>query len=759
MAREGYLKGILSSIDRFSKTVRNSTAAVLVLTAAGSVSAQTTVTWETLGNFSDGAKPYRVERFTVVPDRELKSILFNNISMGKAIPANPLDTLIEIIPRYYELRSPRLSKVGEKLEIDLKIDGILTSVSRIPSGMHALDRNGKVVQVKAEMLPMTVHPGQWSLGTRSVMPKGSDIYARNEKLADGKKPGVYDIVPSFKSVKPGDATTKVTKERKKKIRHANPEYCRITVKNGEVLYEYASEPGYRQASRAFREKVLAPAGYTVPEAVIEDWPDFNTRGVMIDVSRNFLPMENLRKYVSELALSRFNTLQLHFIDDEGWRIEIPSLPELTEFGSRRGYSPGDRDFLNQVYSGNGDPSDRMTTANGYYTRSEFIDFLKFCDGLGVTVIPEIEAPGHARAAAYAMEYRARKTGDDSYLLREPSDTSRYDSASEFHDNVMNPALPGTYKFMKAVINDILKMYKEAGVKIDNVHIGGDEVPEGAWSGSAAMARFMRENNLKTQGEVHALFVERLSDFLSSKGLKMSGWQEVAIDHSDSFNAKVAPRTGYVNAWSTLGERSRKSLAKALKDGFPIMLSNVSSYYLDMSSSGHPMERGLRWGGYVDELKTFTSYPDSLLEVAPDAKGKIVGVMGHLWAETLIDPDYYELQLFPKALGVAERGWNSKPTYTEADYLAAVSGADRRRWEKAGLRYHILQPGVRVDEKGMVSMNSPYGNDFTIRYTTDGSEPTASSAEYKSPFPKKDARQIRARIFGPNGESSVTTIEF
>ena len=207
---------------------------------------------------------------------------------------------------------------------------------------------------------------------------------------------------------------------------------------------------------------------------------------MIDIARNFYNPEQMQKIVGLMADYRLNTLHFHITDDEAWRLEIPGLPELTEVGSRRGYTLDSKDFLPGVFNGDGNPDSKAGTANGYFSRDEFISFLKYCDSIGISVIPEVESPGHARAAIMAMNAYERRTGDATYRLTEPGDTSVYTSAQDYHDNLMNPAMPGTYAFIAKIVDEIEAMYHEAGVTLPGIHLGGDEVPEGAWDGPEDM---------------------------------------------------------------------------------------------------------------------------------------------------------------------------------------------------------------------------------------------------------------------------------
>lgn len=738
-------------------------AAALIASSVSALNAETTVVWETLGNFARNGKAYHIQRFTITPDQPLSRIAYNHNGNFKNRVLNATDTFLTIIPTYYAIASPRLAE-GKPVIIDVETSSQLYIKADTPSGMHAVDMNGNPVKVKYIRKPLTDRKEQWSLGspqkegkTIDYMPAADRLYAENAELLKGKTPSAYDIIPSFKSVKQESQTVKVLKETEKKIKHSNPEFVRIIVgRDGTVTYEYASKQGLIAARNAFREKVIQPNGGVLPVAVIEDYPDFNYRGLMIDVSRNWHSLDRVKKMVKEAALHRINKFQFHFIDDDGWRLEIPGLPELTELGSRRGYSLDDKEFLAQTFNGNGDPNDTTTTANGYITRREFIEFLKWCKSIGVDVIPEIESPGHARAAVYAMEKRYRDSGDSSYRLREDGDTSVYETAQCYTDNLMNPALPSTYRFMYKVIDEVVKMYKEAGVPLEAIHIGGDEVPHNGWLGSPSVQKLMKEKGFDKESQVHAYFVENISNYLHKKGLKMNGWQEIAINNSDQFNRTVAPRVGGVNAWSTLQPRQKKALAEALRNGFPIILSNVERYYLDLVYNYHPEETGLTWGGAVDELRSLGGYPDELLEVAPDAKGKVVGIQGQLWGETLHDTDKAEYMLFPKLLGLAERGWNKGRTYSDSDFVTLINAKERPRWEAAGMTYRLRQPGIVV-ENGKVMMNAS-SPDLEIRYTLDGTDPTPTSPRYVSPFTIAGTPEIRARVFTPDGRhSSLPTI--
>lgn len=736
---------------------------------ANTLSAKTSVTWENLGNSQDDAGAYYVQRFTVKNAAEVERLCFNQFARQmRAI--SPGDTIVEIVPGYYYVESPRFGTDADSVVIDIRTKGTLMSWNYAPDGVHIV-KDGDVTEgVDYTRKSIIDRPEQWSLpGVKDHMPYGNEIYSFNESLATAETVGVYDIIPSFKSVTfsggnsifQSDADSQLNISYNK-INHDNTEFYRITVKNNAIKVEYASDRAKMYADNAIYGWFnLGNGEITLPNAVIEDYPDLQYRAIMIDVARNFRTISDMADLVKLLAYYKINTLHFHIVDDEAWRIEIPGLPELTSVGSRRGYTLTEDDYLAQIFTGDGNPDNRNNSSNGYYTRDEFIAFLKACHEMGVNVIPEIESPGHARSAIKSMEARYRNTGDDTYRLIEDGDTSRYTSAQSFHDNVMNPALPGPYRFMEKVISEIALMYQEAGATLVGIHIGGDEVPKGAWNGSPSAQAMITAENLGGEKGLHAKFVRQIAKILSERNIPMYGWQEIAVGHTNEYNEATAPLVGGVNCWSTLAAHGHGGVTReAVEAGYPVILSNVNHFYLDMTYNYHPDEKGLNWGGTVDEFNSLTGYADELCPVTPTTKGRVIGISGQVFAETMRDHENnWQLQtyLFPKMFGLAERAWNISPTYTPAKFNKVV---ERELTDSPTIgSFHVRQPGIIVED-GMIKMNSPYtygnGTNNRIFYTTDGSEPTMSSAEYTTPVAVGDATEIRAKLYMGN-TASVTTI--
>ena len=505
-------------------------------------------------------------------------------------------------------------------------------------------------------------------------------------------------------------------------------------------------------------------------------------------------LDEIKRYIDILAYYKMNRFQFHFTDDEAWRVEIPGLPELTEVASRRGCTLDEKGYLAQIFDGNGNPDDPAQSANGYLTRKQFVEILKYAHQRGVKVIPEIETPGHARAAIIAMRNRYDKyigtdrTLAEQFKLWDDHDASVYTSAQSYHDNVLNVASDGVYNFITHVVTELQKMYKDAGLKLDIVHLGGDEVASGAWSQSPDVQALMQREHLKDNHEVNGYYIRRITDILYKRGIRIEGWQEVAQNHSDEFNRQMAPRFAGINAWSTVGSRDIVPYSIA-NDGYPVILSNVTNFYMDMGYNWHPYEQGLHWGGKVDEFDSWSALPwnvyasarmaydGSAIDVATNHQGKvaltqrqnIIGIQAQMWGETIRNFDQVQRMWFPKVFGVVERGWNAQPDWSldlantapydsaRHQYNLKIGTRELPLLHRMGYNFRLGQPGLKV-ENGMLLANALYPG-VTIRYTLDGSEPTQSSPVWTAPVKLATIPPvIKARAYYL-GKESVTTLLF
>jgi hexosaminidase len=536
--------------------------------------------------------------------------------------------------------------------------------------------------------------------------------------------------------------------------------------------------------------------------LIRDAPRFGYRGFMLDVARNFQPKAEVLRVLDLLARYKLNTFHFHLTEDEGWRLEIPSLPELVSVGSRRGHTLDSSRHLPPHWGSGPDPD--RPWGSGHYSRADYIEILRYAQARHIEVIPELEMPGHARAAIKAMEARfaARSGKGDAegarrYRLVDPDDRSQYTSAQNYHDNVMNPALESTYAFVERVVADLVAIHEEAGVPLRNLHMGGDEVPNGVWERSPAARGYMREHGLASVDELWFVFYGRVEQILKAHGIPLSGWEEIAVRKTKRDgqpvlvpNPMFASRGWRAYVWNNVPGWGAEDLAYRLANGgYEVVLCPVTNLYFDLAWNQNPEERGLDWGGYVDLRKPFQFIPfDYYRNVRLDRRGQpvdpklfvgkerlsdygrdnVVGIQGNLWSETLGAEGRLDRQLLPKLLGLAERAWAKDPDWaleqdpakSEAlfrdawsEFVNVVARRELPRLERAGYEYRIPTPGLKA-EGGQVlaSLELP---GLTLRYTTDGSEPTASSPIVRGPIPLRG--KVRVAAFdgrGRKGHSAV-----
>lgn len=733
---------------------KTSVLLALALTAA-SAGAAGSIDWQTLGNrTNDNGRGSHIQRFTVVPDGA-EGFAFCMFKRPMSA-VNPADTLLEILPGYFAVMSPRLAAAapGDTVVVDIETRAPLLHASYRPDGMHLI-ADGRPVRCRTSRHSNTERPDQWRNGEKDGMIYGPEAFAVNDSLRTALRPGPYGGVPTLKKLTLTGGRVKAPQSIEY-VADADPRpaYARLTLDGSPVLRVHTNEPRALRHLLRKIEEATAPDG-TLPAAEIEDWADYPYRGLMLDVARNFTTAPEVKRMMRLMADYGLNVLHFHLGDDEAWRMETPGLPELTAVGARRGYTRSDDvDFLKQIYSGDGNPDATDTPANGFYTTDEFIDLIRTADSLGIEIIPEFDAPGHTRAAIRAMEARRRHTGDDSMRLIHDGDTSVYNSAQDYHDNVLNPALEGPYRFWGAVMDGTIELYRRAGVPLRTIHIGGDEVPRRCWDGSSVAREFMERHGMKSQSELHAYFVGRLSRMAADRGLSIAGWQEVAVGHSEAYTDSVRPTVRAVNCWLHAGDTGRR----IAEMGYPLILSNVNYLYFDQTPTTHPEEPGLTWGGLVDEFRPLHATRKLLCDADPETLKNVRGISCHLFAETVRSPQMVQRYFLPRLLGAAERAHHAEATISDEEYFGSIT-AEMPRWDALGLDHLMRQPGLRLREDGLVEMNSAYGDGYgTIRYTLDGSDPTEESPAYTTPLKPAGASQIRARLFaGPHARSVVSIL--
>lgn len=421
---------------------------------------------------------------------------------------------------------------------------------------------------------------------------------------------------------------------------------------------------------------------------IEDEPRYAFRGMHVDVARNFHSKQFILDLLDQMAAYKLNKLHLHMADDEGWRLEIDGLPELTDIGSKRCHDlQENRCLLPQLGSG----PDAASAVNGYYTKADYIDILKYANARQIQVIPSMDMPGHSRAAIKSMEARYRKLlakGDiaaaNQYRLIDPQDTTQYASIQYYDDNTLNVCLESSFDFVGKVVDEIALLHQQAGQPLTVYHIGADETA-GAWIESPVCQAFLHNNDkgVASEQDYGAYFIERVANILAEKGIEAAGWSD-GMSHT---RPERMPANIQSNIWDVISYDGFKRAHKQANLQWDTVLSNPEVLYFDFPYEADPKEHGYYWASRnTNERKIFSFMPDNLPANAeqwtniegqpftaddtiklneqgqrlsgPLARGVTFrGLQGQIWSETIRSDDVAEYMIFPRLLALAERAWH------------------------------------------------------------------------------------------------------
>lgn len=419
---------------------------------------------------------------------------------------------------------------------------------------------------------------------------------------------------------------------------------------------------------------------SLPTGTIFDEPRYDFRGLHLDLARNFHSKELLLKLLDQMAYLKLNKLHLHLADDEGWRLEIPGLPELTEVGSKRCLDWQEMTCLQPQLAAGVDPN---SDVNGYLSRGDYIEILRLAALRNIEVIPALDMPGHSRAAIVAMHARYKKLikqerSDEAnqYHLSELEDTSEYSSIQYYNDNTLNPCLPSTYNFVSKVLSEVQLMHQEAEVPLRRYHIGADETA-GAWQDSPACKLLLEQQPDITSVEMlGAYFVERVANMveqMDSVNKVIPGAWSDGLAHA---RVEKLPSKVQANIWDTLFWDGFNRSNTMVSQDWDVVLSLPDVLYFDFPYEADPVEPGYYWGSRAtDSFQVFQFMPDNLpvhAELWSDVMGspyeskeqvtlekgkKIVGIQAQLWSETVRSDHQVAYMLFPRMYAFAERAWH------------------------------------------------------------------------------------------------------
>jgi hexosaminidase len=393
--------------------------------------------------------------------------------------------------------------------------------------------------------------------------------------------------------------------------------------------------------------------WEIPAVRIEDEPRFRWRGMHLDVSRHFLPKAFVLKYIDLLALHKLNTFHWHLTDDQGWRIEIKKYPKLTQVGAwrketRLGHEGRPRGF-------DGVPH------GGFYTQKEIREVVEYARQRFVTIVPEIEMPGHAQAAIAAYP-ELGNTG-------EPLEVWTQFGVSR---NIFNPS-EKTIRFLQDVLEEVTQLFPG-----EFIHVGGDEAPKDQWKASAAAQARIRELGLKDEDELQSCFIRRVEEFLRAKERRLVGWDEILEGG--------LPPGATVMSW-----RGMEGGIAAARAGHDVVMAPNSHTYFDHYQSQEPGEP-LAIGGLLPLEKVYEFEPVPA-ELTPDEAKHILGAQGQVWTEYITGPGHVEYMALPRLLALAEVVWSGKEQRELASFLERVA-AHEQRLERIGVNFKPLQRSLQ-----------------------------------------------------------------
>ena len=310
-------------------------------------------------------------------------------------------------------------------------------------------------------------------------------------------------------------------------------------------------------------------------------------------------------------------------DDEGWRLEIPGLPELTDVGAYRGYTKDERDRLIPMY---GSGAQGLKGGNGFLTKEDFVELIEYSASKNINIIPNISFSSHARAAIVAMEARRDRLTSvgkineaNAYALKDSQDNSQYTSAQLYSDNTINICLESTLAFYEKVIDEVALMYDSAQVNLQQINIGADELPYGVWSGSAVCDTLIYEGQRGASlKEIYDQTLMFLKDKIESYNATMGGWEDFLLIHSSNSQSETHIKdekfdyTVVPYSWNNIWGGGREDMVyKFANAGFKTVMSNSSAFYFDMANDNDMDSGGLNWSGYVDYLDMWAIDPQDI----------------------------------------------------------------------------------------------------------------------------------------------------
>ena len=498
---------------------------------------------------------------------------------------------------------------------------------------------------------------------------------------------------------------------------------KITIRASDLQGFYYALQSIRQLlpSAIESEQVTENVDWTVPALTITDQPRFGYRGLLVDVARFFSPKENLLRIIDCMAMLKLNKLHLHLVDDNGWRIEIKKYPLLTEIGSCRVDRPG-KTFPERRNPRQGEP----TVEKGFYTQDEIREIVRYAQERHIEVIPEIEMPAHSNAALAAYPLLSCPVVD-KFIGVLPG------LGGNHADVIFCAGNDSVFTFLQDILDEVLELFPSK-----YIHLGGDEARKTHWEECPLCQARMKAENLENTEELQGYFMARVARYVQNKGREVIGWDELT-------NARI-PEGSIILGWQGYGQAA----LKAAELGHRFIMTPARILYLIRYQGPQWFEPITYFGN--NTLKDVYDYEPVQKDWTPQAASLLMGVQACMWTEFCNSPADVDYLLFPRLSALAEVAWTKPARKNWASYLKAMDHFNEHLAAKgivyARSMYNIQQTVTPKEGRLQVELDC-IRPDVQVRYTVDGSVPTAQSPLYTKPLMLTEAKTIKAATFAGN----------
>ena len=592
------------------------------------------------------------------------------------------------------------------------------------SGGERVKGDYGVIPLPQEMTMQNAAPFVLGKSTKIFYPEGNEKMQKNAMFLSSYIKEITGYELKVKAGSPGKGISLVIDQSV-----SNKEGYQLKVEKGGIRIAGSSEAGVFYGIQTLRKSIPANAtgmDVELPAVVINDYPRFAYRGMMLDVSRHFFPIDSIKTYIDMLALHNQNSFHWHLSDDQGWRIEIKKYPKLTEFGSIRketviGHNHGaDGEYDGKEYG-------------GFYTQDQICDIVAYAADRHITIIPEIDLPGHQQAALAAYPELGCTGG--------PYEVWTHWGIS---DDVICAGNDKAMEFLENVLAEVIELFPS-----EYIHVGGDECPKVRWAKCPKCQARIKAEGIKADSKhtaeeyLQSYVISRMERFVESKGRHIIGWDE-------TLEGGLAPNAT-VMSW-----RGMSGGIEAAKQKHNVIMTPNTFVYLDYYQSMDTELEPLAIGGYLPLKKVYSFEPTE--GIPSEYQSYVIGAQANLWTEYIPTFSQVQYMVMPRMDAVAETQW-SDPSQKDYDNFLIRLIRMTKLYDRLGYTYakHLFDIDADIEanvDNGSLDITLKRVGDGEIYYTLDGSEPNETSSKYESTVQIKENSKFRAVVIRPTGKSRI-----